>query len=29
MKGEFAGANEFEVVAYLIVLPSEVEATTA
>jgi hypothetical protein len=28
MKGEFAGANDFEVVAYLIVLPSEAGATT-
>ena len=29
MKGEFAGANDFEVVAYLVVLPSAVEATLA
>ena len=29
MHGEFAGANDFEVVAYLIVLPSEHETQEA
>lgn len=29
MKGEFAGANDFEVVAYLIVLPTVPEASAA
>jgi hypothetical protein len=28
MKGEFAGANDFEVVAYLVVLPNDAEVST-